>query len=375
MGTATSGSGPRRGEDTAPGGAGAPARGEEVGSGPRRGEDTAPRLPLARGLPPGRAAVISVHSYRPGHDAEEVSDPAAISEAVGRDGRLVAVDLVDPTAEDLACVQEEFKLHPLAIEDARKHGQRPKLEQYPTHAFVVAYSCDLAEVDLFVGRTWLVSVRETNDAGEAWSLESARARFERTKADCTSVGFLLYVLLDDLVDGYFDRTERVEDHIEALEDRIFAENGEEERAMQRDLFAVRRELLEFRRRVVPLREVVGALLRREVEWVDQETLVHLQDVYDHVLRAMDLIDSQRELLGNAVDAQLAIMSNRMNGVMKLMTSWGAILLGATLVAGIYGMNFEHMPELEWRLGYPFALSIMLAITVVGYRSFKRRGWL
>ncbi len=145
--------------------------------------------------------------------------------------------------------------------------------------------------------------------------------------------------------------------------------------MQRDLFAVRRDLLQFRRRVVPLREVVAALLRREVDWIDDATLVHLQDVYDHVLRAIDAIDSQRELLGNAVDAQLAIASNRMNGVMKKMTSWGAILLASTLVAGIYGMNFEHMPELRWRLGYPFALSIMLAITVAGYRAFRRRGWL
>jgi magnesium transporter len=319
--------------------------------------------------------MISVHAYRPGHDAEQVSDPADISHVVGRDGRLVWVDLVDPSDEDLACVQEEFELHPLAIEDARKHGQRPKLEQYPTHAFVVAYSCALSEVDLFVGRTWLVTVRETNDEGEAWPVDSARARFERTKADQATVGFLLYVLLDELVDGYFDRTERVEERIEGVEGRIFSEDGQDERAVQRDLFAVRRALLEFRRRVVPLREVVGALLRREVKWVDEETLVHLQDVYDHVLRAMDLIDSQRELLGNAVDAPLAIMSNRMNSVMKMMTSWGAILLGATLVAGIYGMNFEHMPELDWRLGYPAVLTVIAVICTGLYVRFKRSGWL
>ncbi len=319
--------------------------------------------------------MISVRAYRPGEGVEQVDDPSRISEMVGRDGRLVWVDLVDPTDEDLACVQAEFELHPLAIEDARKHRQRPKLEQYPTHAFVVAYSCDLSEVDLFVGRTWVVSVRETNDAGQAWPVDSARDRFERTKSEGATAGFLLYVVLDELVDSYFDRTERVEDRLEEVEERIFAEEAQDERAMQRDLFAVRRELLEFRRRVVPLREVVASLLHGEVEWVDEPTLVHLQDVYDHVLRAIDLIDSQRELLGNAVDAQLAIMSNRMNRVMKMMTSWGAILLGAALVAGIYGMNFEHMPELEWRLGYPFALSIMALITIVGYRYFKRRGWL
>jgi magnesium transporter len=319
--------------------------------------------------------MISVHAYRPGQGSEEVADPNDISEIVGRDDRLVWVDLVEPTDEDLACVQHEFELHPLAIEDARKHRQRPKLERYPTHAFVVAYSRELAEVDLFVGRDWLVSVREENEEGEAWPLESARERFERTKPDLATVGFLLYVLLDDLVDGYFARCDAGEERIEELEERIFAEDDRDERVVQRDLFGIRRDLLEFRRRVVPLREVVGALLRREVEWVDDSAVVHLQDVYDHVLRALDLIDSQRELLGNAVEAQLAITSNRMNSVMKMMTSWGAILLGSTLVAGIYGMNFDHMPELHWRFGYLFALGIMLAITVVGYRAFKRRGWL
>ncbi len=319
--------------------------------------------------------MISVRSYRPGHDVEEVDDPSRISDVVGRDGRLVWVDLVDPTDEDLACVQAEFELHPLAIEDARKHRQRPKLERYPTHAFVVAYSCELSEVDVFVGRTWLVSVRETNDAGQAWPLDSTRDRFERTKSDGATAGFLLYVLLDELVDSYFNRTEQVEDRIEGVEERIFAEEAQDERAMQRDLFAVRRDLLEFRRRVVPLREVVSALLHGEVSWLDEATLVHLQNVYDHVLRATELLDEQRELLGNVVEAQLALASNHMNRVMKTMTSWGALLLGSTLIAGIYGMNFEHMPELDWKLGYPFAIGIMALTTTLGYRAFKRRDWL
>jgi len=121
--------------------------------------------------------------------------------------------------------------------------------------------------------------------------------------------------------------------------------------------------------------VLNMMLRREVEWVDDATAVHLQDVYDHVLRAIDLIDGQRELMGNAVDAHLAIISNRMNYVMKKMTSWGAIILGSTLVAGIYGMNFRHMPELDWQFGYAWALGIMLTITIVGYWFFSKKDWL
>ena len=305
----------------------------------------------------------------------EIEDSTAISDHVSLKGTVLWVDLTDPTAADFACVQEEFELHPLAMEDAAKHGQRPKLEHYPTHSFIVAYSQQLAEVDLFIGPNWIVTVRGANEEGETWNVGPARARYERTRAPKDGVGFLVYLLLDELVDGYFNATDIVEERLEGLEDAIFGETTPDERAIQSSLFQIRRELLHFRRSVVPLREVVGALLRREVEWVDERSLLLLQDVYDHVLRAIDLIDTQRELMGNAVDAHLAILSNRMNEVMKSMTSWGALLLGSTLIAGIYGMNFEHMPELGWRYGYPFALLLMVVMTVVGYRYFKRRDWL
>jgi magnesium transporter len=324
----------------------------------------------------GWPVAFSVCAYQPGRAAEPVADPDLISEVRGRDGRLVWVDMVDPTDAELDLVGMEFELHSLAMEDAKKHGQRPKLEQYPTHAFLVAYSNPSAEVDLFVGPDWLVTVRDRDDAGEVWSLEGVRARFDRSRTDDCGVGFLLYVLLDEMVDGYFDVVDEAEERLEALEERIFdEEESGDERELQRELLTVRRQLLQFRRRVVPLREVVSALLRKEVPWVKEGTVVHLQDVYDHVLRATDLLDEQRELLGNVVEAQLALVSNRMNRVMKTMTSWGAILLGSTLVAGIYGMNFERMPELDWRFGYPFALGIMATITVVGYLLFKRRDWL
>ncbi len=318
--------------------------------------------------------MITVLCYNEG-ETHTVENPDDISELVGRDGRLLWVDLVDPTEEDFKRVQSEFDLHPLAIEDARHHGQRAKLEKYPTHAFVVAYSKELAEVDLFIGPTWLISVRERSKEGEVWGTDGARRRFERTKPEHASVGLLLYTILDELVDGYFDATDEAEDGLEVLEDRIFTEGLHDEREMQQGLFEIRRQLLVFRRAVVPLREVVDALLRREVEWIDDETIVHLQDVYDHVLRAIDLLDGQRELMGNAVDAHLAIISNRMNQVMKNMTSWGAILLGSSLVAGIYGMNFKNMPELGWRYGYLWALGLMFTITVAGFFYFRKRDWL
>ena len=318
--------------------------------------------------------MISARVYR-GGDHHDV-DSADISRAVHDDEGLIWVDLVDPTDADLECLQQEFALHPLAIEDVRHRFQRPKLEQYPTHTFIVAYTSKLQEIDFFVGPRWVISVREADEKGEYWSCDVARSRFERTRPEPCAPGFLIYVLLDELVDGYFDATDTAENKLEELENRIFDnEQVPDETAIQQELFDVRRELLLFRRAVVPLREVLNMMLRREVEWVDDATAVHLQDVYDHVLRAIDLIDGQRELMGNAVDAHLAIISNRMNYVMKKMTSWGAILLGSTLVAGIYGMNFRHMPELNWEFGYAWALGIMATITVVGVWYFRRKDWL
>ena len=309
-----------------------------------------------------------------GGDVKEV-DPADISEVVGEPGRLVWVDVADAEEANLHCLQEEFQLHPLALEDVRHRHQRPKLEHYPSHSFIVAYTAGLQEVDIFIGPSWVVSVREGDDRGPAWPVDGVLARFERTRPENVSPGFLLYVILDELVDGWFAVTDASEDALEELEEQIFGELEHEERAVQQDLFDARRRLLTFRRAIVPLREVVGSLMRREVRWIDHATATHLQDVYDHVLRAVDQLDSQRELLGNAVDAHLAIMSNAMNRAMERMTAWGAILLGSTLVAGIYGMNFEHMPELQWRMGYLWALGLMVAISLVGFRYFRRKGWL
>jgi magnesium transporter len=316
--------------------------------------------------------VIAVHHYEDGQAQELDADD--ISKLVD-DPHLLWVDVADPTEDDLRCLQQEFSLHPLAMEDVREHHQRPKLEKYPSHAFLVVYSADLQEVDIFIGPTWVITVRETDKQTPAWDLVNARARFDRTHPEQCDVGFLVYVLLDEIVDGYFDATDRVDEKIEELEDTIFSEEHQDERLVQQHLFDIRRRLLRFRRAVVPLREVVGALLRKEVDWIDDHDVVLLQDVYDHVLRAIDLLDSGRELMGNAVDAHLAIISNRMNSVMKKMTSWGAIILGSTLIAGIYGMNFTHMPELHWRYGYLFALGLMLTITVIGYRYFKSKDWL
>ena len=146
-------------------------------------------------------------------------------------------------------------------------------------------------------------------------------------------------------------------------------------SVPRQIFAVRTDLTVVRRAAAPLREVVNAIIRREIEFVDDQAIVHFHDVYDRVLRVGDLVEAQRDLLNGLLEANLAVTSNQLNQVMKKMTSWGAILIVATLIAGIYGMNFRHMPELDWEFGYPLALGVMAVTTFVLWRYFKRKGWL
>ena len=300
-------------------------------------------------------------------------------ERLGDHACLVWVDSSGPDDGDLEAAQELFDLHELAVEDVRKHGQRAKLERYPDHAFVVAYARaedgDLSEVDFFLGENWVFSVRERNEHGEMLDIRQVKARLEERRDLPPSPGAILYALLDAIVDGYFVAIEAAEDRLEDTEEELFSSDPPSDDVLQQELLGIRRRLIMFRRRVVPLRDVVMAILRGEVSQIDKSVLVYYSDVLDHLLRLVEQIDLQRELVGNVVDASLALSSNRMNQVMKKMTSWGAILIVATLIAGIYGMNFKNIPELQWHYGYFGALGTMAAVTGGLYLYFKRKGWL
>ncbi|MEJ6512795.1 MAG: magnesium/cobalt transporter CorA [Actinomycetota bacterium] len=314
-----------------------------------------------------------------GETSWSVSGLQAIVSAITDPSNLLWIDLCGPEEEDLDSLATGLNLHELAIEDVRKHGQRAKLNRYPLHAFLVANARagdgDMCEVDFFIGPNWLITVRETNDHGETFSIAEVTRRYGRIRSLDTGVGFLLYCLLDELVDGYFAEAERAEDALELIEEALFDLGPPPEGTLQQELLELRRSMITFRRRVVPLRDVLLALLRREVPWVEETSIVYFEDVLDHLLRVVDQIDTQRELMGNVVDASLALASNRMNEVMKKMTSWGAILIVATLIAGIYGMNFTDMPELHWKFGYYGALGLMLFTTSCLYLYFRRKKWL
>jgi magnesium transporter len=295
------------------------------------------------------------------------------------------IDVVDPTPEELDQLTDQRGLAARTFDEAHRRAVRPTMQRFADHVYVVAFNGNHAEVDMWAGDDWFVTVRRHDDSGQEWAPTVALERGRRLAS--MSPGMMLALVLEDLVEGYFDSTDVLEDQLETIEERIFGGGDPVEGAdsapivivdeldVQEALFQVRRELLRLRRAVVPLREVLSSALRQEVRWVDGDALVLCRDTFDKLLRAIDLVDELRELVGNAVEAHLAVMSNQMNLVMKQLTAWGSIVFGATLIAGIYGMNFSHMPELSWYFGYPFALGTMAVMSFVLYRLFKRKSWL
>jgi magnesium transporter len=302
-------------------------------------------------------------------------DPEHIDWHRTGDKGLLWVDVAEPTTDELAVLAEEFDLHPLALEGAVQRNERSKVDRFPTHAFIVIYDTDGSRVTLFVGTTWVITARAANDDGKIWDPGNCRHRMSFGGHRSTP-GTLVHRIIDNITDGYEDHIDEVSDQVETLEEGILDTFKPASDATQRDMLRLRRQLLDLRRRVIPARDVVQELRRGRGDTFDDEDVdLSMADAHDHLLRIVDQIDAERELLGNAFDAHLAMMSNQMNLVMKKLTAWGSILFGAGLIAGIYGMNFTHMPELDWKLGYPMALGSMIVLCLVLRAIFKRRDWL
>jgi magnesium transporter len=329
--------------------------------------------------------MITIRLYRDAVEGHEEVPTGQLADAIEPKQTLLWVDCVEPTDAELDSLTTQLRISNIAAEDLHHGGQRTKLEHYHEHFHVAVHDCSVVEdrlvtreIDIVFGDGWVLSVRQPSDDPDEpapFALEPVVRRFEveRTTDQAKDEGFLIWALLDVIVDRYFDVADRFDDRLDEVEEIVFsAETGDD---IPREVFDLRRGMVHFRRAVAPLREVLAALLRKEANCIGDEAVVHLQDVYDHVLRVTDWIETQRDLLTGLLEADLAVVSNRMNQVMKRMTSWGAILLGSTLIAGIYGMNFKDIPELNWSFGYPAALGSMLALTLFLYFWFKRRNWL
>jgi magnesium transporter len=324
---------------------------------------------------------LSCRMYREGRLEEAAFDLELISDLLREPGVLIWIDTERPTEKDIALLGREFGFHELALEDCLQPHQRPKIEQYGSYYFLVAYAISVSdrdivenEVAVFVGRNYLVTVRKAPPLDLTEVIKRADVHSDLCKEGGS---YLLYLLLDEIVDGYFDALDRLEDVSEEVEDLVFREQEKtaEEMGQQGRIFQLKKQLLKFRRVAAPLRDVLDVMQRRTIEVVTAPLEPYYRDVYDHVLRATDFLDSLRDILSSALESHLAVVSNRLNEVMKSLTSWGAIILVPTLIAGIYGMNFRHMPELDWWVGYPMALGLMVVSALLLFRAFRKRGWL
>jgi magnesium transporter len=323
--------------------------------------------------------VIRTRLYRDGKCVDQDFDPAKISDHLESDACVVWLDLEAPDRSDIALIAEEFSLNPLAVEDATTERQRPKLDHYDDHLFISMYDVSLddsgalqsSELAVFVAERYLITVRKS--AG--YSIDPIVARWdENAELAKYGVGFLLWGLLDVVVDGHFDTVQQLDDKIEGLEDLLFDPN-ETGTAVQRQSFELRKSLVRIRRVVLPTREVVNALMRRENNVVAEAMIPYYQDVYDHVLRAADWTDSLRDLVSTILETHLTIQGNRMNDIMKKVTSWAAIGAVPTIITGYYGMNVLTFPHSGSHSGGYLALILMAVIVAWLYVMFRRRDWL
>jgi magnesium transporter len=356
-------------------------------------------------------------------------EPSALDAALAVPANVIWLDIQNPTEEDTALLRDVFRFHPLAIEDAIRSHERPKVDAYTSwtgrrsenraqsilrelealqegvhngelvepedkaangsqlgdsepsghgsYYFVVFYTAsyrphddaiDTQAINLFIGTNYLVTVHY----GSMRHVSETLTRWQTPNSPLgLRVSALVWALLDAIVDDYFPLTDQLADRIEELEDTIFVHY--DQKAIEA-IFGLKRDLLNLRRAIAPERDVLNVLLRRELPIFKNKDMAYFQDIYDHIVRVTDNIDTYRDLLTSALDSFLSIQSNHLNQIMKLLTMGSILLMSNSLIAGIYGMNFRFMPELGKNWGYPFALGLMLVIDITLIAFFRSRKW-
>ncbi|CAD6534646.1 magnesium/cobalt transporter CorA [Paraburkholderia metrosideri] len=324
--------------------------------------------------------LINCAAYQDGRKLADI-DIDSISDYVARPECFVWVALKDPGPGELAVMKKEFGLHELAIEDAQNGHQRPKIEEYGESLFTVMHTVEkdedgellIGEVDVFVGRNYVLSVRRGTKVG----FQGVRARCER-EPHLLKEGsaFVLYALMDDVVDRYFPIIEGMSTEIEELEDRIFDRNDSAaSRAIVQDLYSLKRRLVLLQHHIGPLQEAVSKLTGGRIPSVCAGMQAYFRDVYDHLERIVRTIEGRREIVVTAVQVNLGMISLAENEVTKRLGSFAALFAVPTMIAGIYGMNFESIPELHFKFGYEICLLVMLSVDIFLYRRFRKAGWL
>jgi magnesium transporter len=333
------------------------------------GQSTSPRVML-----------VSCVAYENGRKIADIP-VADISEYVHRPNCLIWVALFEPTVEELDEMAQEFGLHELAVEDARKGHQRPKIEEYGNSLFAVLHPAEMVkgedgadelnigEIDIFVGPNYVLTVRHRTQIGFA----AVRACTEREPELLShGAGFVFYTLLDNVVDRYFPVLDQLETRLESAEEQLFGSAAT--RRKIEELYGLKRELMALKHAVAPLMEAVGKLFGGRVPQLCLGTQEYFRDVYDHLARINGTIESTREMLTTAIQVNLALIGISDNEVTKRLAAYGALITVPTLIAGIYGMNFRNMPELNWSVGYPLAIFCMVAIDAILFLRFRRAKW-
>ncbi|MFJ8105217.1 magnesium and cobalt transport protein CorA [Streptomyces sp. NPDC096132] len=332
------------------------------------------------------SSVVNCVTYQDGLRAPVGEDLVDTVERVRKSGHgFVWLGLHEPTNDEFAGIAELFDLHPLAVEDAVEAHQRPKVERYGETLFAVFKTVcyveheeltatsevvNTGEIMVFVGQEFVITVRH----GRHGSLGPLREELESDAAQLAKgPSAVLHAIADHVVDDYLNVTDAVQADIDQVEADVFAENGA--RADPGRIYQLKRELLELKRAVVPLKRPLLDLADRPVRVVDPEIQAYFRDVSDHLLRATEQIAAFDELLNSILQAHLAQVTVAQNEDMRKITAWAAVIAVPTMVCGVYGMNFDHMPELHWRFGYPLVIGVISVACLVLYRGFRRNGWL
>lgn len=319
--------------------------------------------------------IVASYIYRDGKRAESI--PLTAAPFPAKDGEFVWIGLVDPKQEEMDDLKIMFGLHPLAVEDALNGKQVPKVDVYGEQLFVVAKTAHLdgdkiayGETCIFLGTHHLVSVRH----GSARTHSNLRQQLEQSpKLLCHGPDYVLHGILDFVVDGYLPMVETLEDKVLELEKHVLVSFLQPEQI--RRIFRMRRQVIRFQRILGPMAEVASKLSNLELPCVDGNAKPFFRDVYDHIRRVESMVAGLREIMTSVFEASNLLEQQRQGAITRQLAAWAAILAVPTAIAGIYGMNFQHMPELETRYGYFVVLGMIAALCTLLFVRFKRSGWL
>lgn len=301
-----------------------------------------------------------------------------VHEVLKRSKQFVWIGMHEPSEEILQSVQQEFNLHDLAVEDAHLAHQRPKIELYGDTVFIALRTAqknqqqhvEFGETHIFVGKNFIVTVRH----GSTVAYKEVRTRCEAMPELLSKgQGFVLYAIMDFIVDRYFPVVDDMEEELQSIEDKIF--NAKPSRETTEQIYQLKRELLEVKRAVSPLVDICNRLMRFDIKNISTETHPYFRDIYDHVVRINEMVDNTRELLNTALEANFSLISISQNDTSKKFAGWAAIIAVPTMVAGFWGMNFRFMQETESEYGFYSIIIGTIAACLILYGLFKRSGWL